>query len=145
MKATGIIRRIDDLGRVVIPKEIRRAMKIREGDPLEIYTDSTGGVTFRKYFPHKQITEEIKIVHKSLAANGVGCAFYDNNGDKIVGSSKMPTTIDIDDYDSNSLVEIKDAESLDTMCYILCDKNVTESQKALVKMGAQILNIKTEV
>ena len=57
----------------------------------------------------------------------------------------MPTAIDIDDYDSNSLVEIKDAESLDTMCYILCDKNVTESQKALVKMGAQILNIKTEV
>ncbi len=49
MKATGIVRRIDDLGRVVIPKEIRRTMRIREGDPLEIYTDKEGSVIFRKY------------------------------------------------------------------------------------------------
>ena len=51
MKATGIVRRIDDLGRVVIPKEIRRTMRIREGDPLEIYTDNDGGVIFKKYSP----------------------------------------------------------------------------------------------
>ena len=51
MKATGIVRRIDDLGRVVIPKEIRRTMRIREGDPLEIYTESDGGVVFKKYSP----------------------------------------------------------------------------------------------
>ena len=49
MKATGIVRRIDDLGRVVIPKEIRRVMRIREGDPLEIYTDRDGSVIFKKY------------------------------------------------------------------------------------------------
>lgn len=49
MKATGIIRRIDDLGRVVIPKEIRRTLRIREGDPLEIFTDDNGGVIFKKY------------------------------------------------------------------------------------------------
>lgn len=49
MKATGIVRRIDDLGRVVIPKEIRRTMRIREGDPLEIYTDKDGEVIFKKY------------------------------------------------------------------------------------------------
>lgn len=51
MKATGIVRRIDDLGRVVIPKEIRRTMRIREGDPLEIYTDVGGEVIFKKYSP----------------------------------------------------------------------------------------------
>ena len=51
MKATGIVRRIDDLGRVVIPKEIRRTMRIREGDPLEIYTDRDGEVIFKKYSP----------------------------------------------------------------------------------------------
>lgn len=51
MKATGIVRRIDDLGRVVIPKEIRRTLRIREGDPLEIYTDSDGEVIFKKYSP----------------------------------------------------------------------------------------------
>jgi AbrB family transcriptional regulator (stage V sporulation protein T) len=49
MKATGIVRRIDDLGRVVIPKEIRRTMRIREGDPLEIFTTRDGEVIFKKY------------------------------------------------------------------------------------------------
>ena len=51
MKATGIVRRIDDLGRVVIPKEIRRTMRIREGDPLEIFTEKDGEVVFKKYSP----------------------------------------------------------------------------------------------
>ena len=51
MRATGIVRRIDDLGRVVIPKEIRRTLRIREGDSLEIYTDSGGEVIFKKYSP----------------------------------------------------------------------------------------------
>ena len=51
MKATGIVRRIDDLGRVVIPKEIRRTASIREGDPLEIFLDENGAVVFRKYNP----------------------------------------------------------------------------------------------
>ena len=57
MKATGIVRRIDDLGRVVIPKEIRRTMRIREGDPLEIYTDAEGGVIFKKYSPMGELAE----------------------------------------------------------------------------------------
>jgi len=48
MKATGIIRRIDDLGRIVIPKEIRRTLRIREGDPFEIFIEQDGGVTFKK-------------------------------------------------------------------------------------------------
>jgi AbrB family transcriptional regulator (stage V sporulation protein T) len=50
MKATGIVRRIDDLGRVMIPKEIRRMLRIREGDPLEIFVQD-GGVFFKKYSP----------------------------------------------------------------------------------------------
>lgn len=49
MKATGIIRRVDDLGRVVIPKEIRRTLGIREGEPMEIFTDRDGSVIYRKY------------------------------------------------------------------------------------------------
>lgn len=55
MKATGIVRRIDDLGRVVIPKEIRRTMRIREGDPLEIFTDHEGEVIFKKYSPISEL------------------------------------------------------------------------------------------
>ena len=57
MKATGIVRRIDDLGRVVIPKEIRRTMRSREGDPLEIYTNHDGGVIFKKYSQLGGITD----------------------------------------------------------------------------------------
>ena len=51
MRATGIVRRIDDLGRVVVPKEIRRVMRIREGDPLEIFTDKDGEIVLKKYSP----------------------------------------------------------------------------------------------
>lgn len=57
MKATGIVRRIDDLGRVVIPKEIRRTMHIREGAPLEIFTDTQGGVIFKKYSPVGELSD----------------------------------------------------------------------------------------
>lgn len=57
MKATGIVRRIDDLGRVVIPKEIRRTMRIRDGDPLEIYTEKDGEVIFKKYSPMGELSD----------------------------------------------------------------------------------------
>ena len=55
MKATGIVRRIDDLGRVVVPKEIRRVLRIREGDPLEIYTGNSGEVILKKYSPINEL------------------------------------------------------------------------------------------
>ncbi|OWZ83669.1 stage V sporulation protein T [Natranaerobius trueperi] len=57
MKATGIVRRIDDLGRVVIPKEIRRTLRIREGDPLEIFVDREGEVILKKYSPIGELGE----------------------------------------------------------------------------------------
>ena len=56
MRATGIVRRIDELGRVVIPKEIRRTLRIREGDPLEIYTEKDGEVIFKKYSPMGELS-----------------------------------------------------------------------------------------
>ena len=57
MKATGVVRRIDDLGRVVIPKEIRRNLRIREGDSLEIYVDNAGDVILKKYSPVEDLSE----------------------------------------------------------------------------------------
>ena len=57
MKATGIVRRIDDLGRVVVPKEIRRTLRIREGDPLEIFTNNSGEVILKKYSPIHDLSE----------------------------------------------------------------------------------------
>lgn len=68
MKATGIVRRIDDLGRVVIPKEIRRTMRIREGDPLEIYTNAGGEVIFRKYSPIGELSSFASQYAESLAS-----------------------------------------------------------------------------
>ena len=77
MKATGIVRRIDDLGRVVIPKEIRRTMRIREGDPLEIYTDKDGEVIFKKYSPIGELSDFAAQIcdslHKSTDAIAAVC------------------------------------------------------------------------
>ncbi|MBQ4259502.1 MAG: AbrB/MazE/SpoVT family DNA-binding domain-containing protein [Lachnospiraceae bacterium] len=67
MKATGIVRRIDDLGRVVIPKEIRRTLRIREGDPLEIYTDREGQIILKKYSPIGEMIGFAKQYAESLA------------------------------------------------------------------------------
>lgn len=70
MKATGIVRRIDDLGRVVIPKEIRRTLRIREGDPLEIFTDREGEVILKKYSPIGELSdfarEYVESLHSSM-------------------------------------------------------------------------------
>ncbi len=69
MKATGIVRRIDELGRIVIPKEIRRTLRIREGDPLEIYTDREGQVILKKYSPIGELSEFAKEYCESLYEN----------------------------------------------------------------------------
>ena len=77
MKATGIVRRIDDLGRVVIPKEIRRTLRIREGDPLEIYTDAQGGVIFRKYSPVGEMStfaaQVAEVLNKTAGVSTLVC------------------------------------------------------------------------
>ena len=77
MKATGIVRRIDDLGRVVIPKEIRRTMRIREGDPLEIYTDREGEVIFKKYSPIGELasfaSQYAETLHKTCGFSVIIC------------------------------------------------------------------------
>ncbi len=86
MKATGIVRRIDDLGRVVIPKEIRRTMRIREGDPLEIYTDREGGVIFKKYSQLGDISDFAGDLCDVLSrACGQGAAVTDRDGCIAVG------------------------------------------------------------
>ena len=76
MKSTGIVRRIDDLGRIVLPKEIRRTMRIREGDPLEIYTNN-GEVIFKKYSPIGELTafagEYAETLYKTCALSVVIC------------------------------------------------------------------------
>ena len=80
MKATGIVRRIDDLGRVVIPKEIRRTLRIREGDPLEIFTDREGEIILKKYSPIGELGSFAKEYTESLAqSSGHICCIVDKD------------------------------------------------------------------
>ena len=89
MKATGIVRRIDDLGRVVIPKEIRRTMRIREGDPLEIFTDNDGEVIFKKYSPIGELGDFALTYADTLAkTTGRGTCITDR--DNIIAVSGVP-------------------------------------------------------
>jgi AbrB family transcriptional regulator (stage V sporulation protein T) len=89
LKATGIVRRIDDLGRVVIPKEIRRTMRIREGDPLEIYTDNDGEVIFKKYSPIGELSHFASQYSEVLSkASGFPVLIADR--DSVVASSGLP-------------------------------------------------------
>ena len=67
MKATGIVRRIDDLGRIVVPKEIRRTLRIREGDPLEIFTSREGEIMLKKYSPVGELGEFARSYAQALA------------------------------------------------------------------------------
>ena len=92
MKATGIVRRVDDLGRVVIPKEIRRTLHIREGDPLEIYLSEDGGCVFKKYSP-LGINDDVLRTAKLMAKfAGIEIAIYDTTC-RLTGGQSYPTSI----------------------------------------------------
>lgn len=89
MKATGIVRRIDDLGRVVIPKEIRRTMRIREGDPLEIYTDNNGEVIFKKYSPIEELAT-FACQYAEVLAKSMGMPVVITDRDHVVAANGIP-------------------------------------------------------
>ena len=92
MKATGIIRRIDDLGRVVIPKEIRRTLHIKEGDPLEIFLDDQNGVVFRKYSLLNMNDDVLRTAKLMAKFAGIEIAIYDTTC-KLTGGQSYPTFI----------------------------------------------------
>ena len=86
MKATGIVRRIDDLGRVVVPKEIRRTLRIREGDPLEIFTDKEGEIILKKYSPIGELSAFAKQYAESLSQM-LGCLAGICDMDQVVAAA----------------------------------------------------------
>ena len=102
MKATGIVRRVDDLGRIVIPKEIRRTLKIREGDPLEIYTEKDGGVIFRKYSPMGDLQDFAAQICDSIGTN-TGCIAAVSDRDSIIALSGAPKRELVDKPNSQEL------------------------------------------
>ena len=85
MKATGIVRRIDDLGRVVIPKEIRKTLKIKEGMPLEIYTDEEGGIILRKFLPFSEMNT-LFIEFAKCVAHQTGMIVFITDREKVIAA-----------------------------------------------------------
>ena len=127
MKATGIVRRIDDLGRVVIPKEIRRTMRIREGDPLEIYTDREGEVIFKKYSPIGELAafagQYAETLHKTC---GLDVAICDR--DAVIACAGISKKEYADKPLSEALEAIIESRSLYTL-------NHQEDRKSLLREG----------
>ncbi len=102
MKATGIVRRIDDLGRVVIPKEIRRTMRIREGDPLEIFTAADGEVIFKKYSPIGELSE-FASQYTDVLHRATNLPVIITDRDHVIAVSGMPRKDAIDKHISPDL------------------------------------------
>lgn len=127
MRATGIIRRIDDLGRIVIPKEVRRQMRISTGDALEIYTDRDGCVIFKKY-----VNDELKPmgegIVKALAKNGINASVYNTYGDKVAGKGVEEIDFDLED---DCLFPIKTTE--DTLGYVSVDINPGIEDRVIIE------------
>lgn len=105
MKATGIVRRIDDLGRVVIPKEIRRTLRIREGDPLEIYTEKDGEVIFKKYSPMGDLSLLATQICDSIGKN-TGHIAAVSDRDSIIAVSGVPKRDLLDKQNSSDLERV---------------------------------------
>ena len=112
MKATGIVRRIDDLGRVVIPKEIRRTLRIREGDPLEIFTDREGEVILKKYSPIGELNEFATEYAESLneSINAIAIITDRDNVVAVAGGSKKEYLEKRISKDLESVIEQREGE-----------------------------------
>lgn len=109
MKATGIVRRIDDLGRVVIPKEIRRILRIREGDPLEIYTSNNGEVILKKYSPINELSHYAS-EYAETAANILGASVVISDTDQVIavsGGLKKDLMDKKIDYELDKIIQSK--------------------------------------
>ncbi len=134
MKATGIVRRIDDLGRVVIPKEIRRTMRIREGDPLEIYTDREGEVIFKKYSPVGEMSgfaaQYAETLYKTCNLEVLIC-----DRDAIIAVAGLPKKEYMDRSLSSSLDEIMQGRGI--------YRNAPEGEKIYAVDGSEERYIST--
>ena len=110
MKATGSVRRIDDLGRVVIPKEIRRTMRIREGESLEIYTDAGGEVIFKKYSPIGEL-DPCSAQYAEILSRSTGFPALICDRDHVVAASGVPKREYLDRRISPELEERMDSRT----------------------------------
>lgn len=127
MRATGIVRRVDDLGRIVIPKEVRRQLRIKEGDPLELYTTKEGEVVFKKYsYCDEKDWSKAKSIVKVLT--DVPFALYDSYGElKEMNEKDMPIYFD----NANNAIFADDG---DIIGFIYFDGNILEKDVNKIKV-----------
>ena len=127
MRTTGIVRRIDDLGRVVIPKEVRRTLKIKEGDPLELYV-SEGMVCFKKYAPDNmdEVAEDVK---NALARLGIKVQVYDCDGNALTNAKQINRDPDLGSIRWYSITNDAD----DIFAYVYVEHDPTDLQKAQIE------------
>ena len=111
MKATGIIRKIDDLGRIVIPKEIRKTLRIKEGDPLEIFTDKNGEVILKKYSPIGELSE-FAISYAETLAKTTGHIACITDKDSVIAVSGAPKKEFFGQNLSQELEEVMDNKEI---------------------------------
>ena len=129
MKATGIVRRIDDLGRVVIPKEIRRTLRIREGDPLEIFTDREGEVILKKYSPIGELGPFATQYAESLSYT-LGCGVCITDKDRVIAVTGIGKRDLEDKYISKDLERvIEDREQIMATMQNKKQIKITEEQR----------------
>ena len=136
MRATGIVRRIDDLGRVVIPKEIRRTLRIKEGDLLELFTTKEGEVVFKKYQPFDEMDWAKAKAIVSAMYPDLQFGLYNDYGEKETATNvTLPRTIEIDDFyeEEQSII----TSEMDTIGYIVfgsdCLKADCEKIRAVLR------------
>ncbi len=137
MKATGIVRRIDDLGRIVIPKEIRRTLRIREGDPLEIYTDISGEIVLKKYSHIGEIENFAKQYADTLAKVSGYPVFVTDREEfiAVAGSGKKEILGDRINQKLEEIIENRDsfsADKADKKYVKLFDKEDDEYQSQII-------------
>ena len=128
MKATGIVRRIDDLGRVVIPKEIRRTLRIKEGDPMELFTTREGEVVFKKYQPFEEHDwTKAKAIISAMYPN-LQFGLYDDLGEKQAATkATFPSSVDIDE-DYNCVILNNEGDEIG---YIYIEDETVEPEQRL--------------
>lgn len=139
MKATGVVRRIDDLGRIVIPKEIRKTLRIKEGDPLEIFTDKEGEVILKKYSPIGELSEFATSYAETLAktTGHIACITDKDTVIAISGGSKKEF---LEQGLSKQLEEVLENKEI----YSSSDNNeialpITENDNKERKYNAQVI------
>lgn len=111
MKATGMIRKIDDLGRVVIPKEIRKTLRIREGDPMEFYVEKNGEIILKKFAPLGDIVDEVICLADVLAKN-TGFSVYITDTQTVIAVNSKSKKGNLDRQITEELLRILEERAL---------------------------------